>query len=200
MRNRSFFSKECILAVDPVDNSDNRFIFVIIAKVVWQSQTSLRFSEMPSSQETLIQFYFLKKMDLLRNRVTLKRFLTQLFKKEKRNLVRLNYIFCSDSYLLNINKRYLSHNYFTDIITFPLSDPTQPIIADIYISVDRVRANAVTFRSSIKQELHRVIFHGALHLCGYNDKSKSESTEIRKKENTYLSLYLDHFVPRETPT
>jgi rRNA maturation RNase YbeY len=153
---------------------------------------------MPSSPEIIIQFYFLKKMESLRDRVGLKSFLTQLFKKEKRKLIRLNYIFCSDSYLLNINKKYLSHNYFTDIITFPFSEPAQPIVADIYISVDRIRENAATFRTSIKQELHRVIFHGALHLCGYNDKSKSEASEMRKKENTYLSLYLDHFVPRET--
>ena len=144
---------------------------------------------MPSALDKRVQFNFLYNSVSLRNRLALKRFLVRLLKNEGKNPGALNYIFCSDSYLLKINKKYLNHNFLTDIITFPLSGPMQPIVADIYISLDRVRENSKNFKTSIKQELHRVIFHGALHLCGYKDKSKHEAAKMRKKEEEYLALY-----------
>ena len=135
-----------------------------------------------------IQFHILQKVSL-KDRTQLKRFLTSLFKKEKKPLAELNYIFCSDQYLLEINRQFLQHDFYTDIITFPLSDPGQPISGEIYISVDRIRENAAAFGSSIRKELHRVIFHGALHLCGYKDKSPRDEKLMRKMEDRYLALY-----------
>jgi probable rRNA maturation factor len=136
----------------------------------------------------IIQFNFLEPVSL-KERTRLKKFLLNLFKKEKEKFAELQYIFCSDEYLLAINKQYLSHDYYTDIITFTLSTKDQPINAEIYISVDRVRENAHEFGSSFKKELHRVIFHGALHLCGYQDKSPGQSRKMREMEEKYLVLY-----------
>ena len=136
-----------------------------------------------------IQFNFLEPIDL-RDRTRLKRFLASLFKKEGKQLNELQYIFCSDDYLLDINRQYLNHDYYTDIITFDLSEKGQSINAEIYISVDRVRENAREFGSSLRQELHRVIFHGALHLCGYKDKTSVQEKEMRKMEEKYLTLWM----------
>ena len=136
----------------------------------------------------MIRFHFLTETPL-RERSQLKSFLPSIFKKEKKHLAELRYIFCSDDYLLDINKQYLNHDYYTDIITFDLSEPDQPINAEIYISVDRVRDNARSFGNSFKKELHRVIFHGALHLCGYRDKTQQEEKLMRKMEDQYLALY-----------
>ena len=135
-----------------------------------------------------IQFNFLEPLDL-RDRNRLKKFLASLFKKEGKPLAELQYIFCSDDYLLAINRHYLSHDYYTDIITFDLSEKGQPINAEIYISVDRVRENAREFESSLKKELHRVIFHGALHLCGYKDKTAAQEKKMRQMEEKYLGLW-----------
>jgi rRNA maturation RNase YbeY len=135
-----------------------------------------------------IQFHILQKISL-EERTRLKQFLITLFKKEKKALAELSYIFCSDQRLLEINRQFLQHDFYTDIITFPLSDPGQPISGEIYISVDRVRDNAIEFGSSIRKELHRVIFHGALHLCGYKDKSPRDEKLMRKMEDKCLELY-----------
>ena len=145
---------------------------------------------MPStSSKPTIHFHFLQGGFTLTERTTLKSFIEKLFKREKKQLLNLNYIFCSDDYLLEINKQYLKHDFYTDIITFGLSEPGEPISGEIYISIDRVRENAVQFKTSLKKEIHRVIFHGALHLCGYRDKKKEEELLMRKMEDKYLSLY-----------
>jgi probable rRNA maturation factor len=125
----------------------------------------------------------------LRNRTVLKSFIVSIFKKEKKKLGSITYIFSTDKAVLKINRSYLKHNYLTDIITFPLSEPGKPIVADIYISVERVLENSMCLNTSLTEELHRVIFHGALHLCGYSDKTKSEKIQMRSKENFYLSRY-----------
>lgn len=135
-----------------------------------------------------IQFNFLESITL-KDRRKLKLFLVRLFKKEGRSLAELQFIFCSDQYLLAINRQYLNHDYFTDIITFELSEKNHPINAEIYISVDRLRENSLKYDSSLKKELHRVMFHGALHLCGYKDKTPTEQEEMRKMEEKYLRLY-----------
>ncbi len=135
-----------------------------------------------------IQFNFLEPVSL-RDRTRLRQFLVSLFKKEGKKLGDLQYIFCSDDYLLDINRQYLNHDYYTDIITFDLSEKGHPINAEIYISVDRVRDNAREYGSSIKKELHRVIFHGALHLCGYKDKTPAQEKEMRQMEEKYLDLW-----------
>jgi probable rRNA maturation factor len=125
----------------------------------------------------------------LKDKTRVKSFVEELFLKENRQLQKLEYIFCSDNYLLEINKSFLQHDYFTDIITFDLSVSKNETIGEIYISVDRVRENAMTHSVTFQTELLRVIFHGALHLCGYKDKKKSEITIMREKEDYYLLLF-----------
>jgi rRNA maturation RNase YbeY len=117
-------------------------------------------------------------------------FLRLITKKEKTTISNLNIIFCSDEYLLIINQTFLNHNYHTDIITFEISnDKKKGKTAEIYISIDSVRKNAVDYQTTIKNELHRVIFHGVLHLSGYKDKTKKDITIMRSKEDEYLNLY-----------
>ncbi|WAC11002.1 rRNA maturation RNase YbeY [Dyadobacter pollutisoli] len=98
----------------------------------------------------------------------------------------LNYIFCSDEYLLEINKQYLDHDYFTDIITFDNSEEDNILEGDIYISVDRVRENAETFHADFETEMRRVLIHGLLHLMGYEDSDESLKKAMRAKEDEYL--------------
>jgi len=119
----------------------------------------------------------------------LKSFINKLFRKEHQKLKSLNYIFCTDKELLNINRNYLKHDFYTDIISFDLSTVPGEMDAEIYISIDRVRENASAFKTSLKQELLRVIFHGALHLCGYDDKSSIEKDLMRKKEDYYIRTF-----------
>lgn len=135
-----------------------------------------------------VHFYFLKKIDSLKNRTDLKEFIFKLAKQHKKEIENLNFIFCSDEYLLEINKSFLNHNYYTDIITFDLSE-NKKINGEIYISYDRVKENSKSFKTTIKNELHRVIFHGILHLCGFKDKSKKESETMRAEEQKALSQY-----------
>jgi rRNA maturation RNase YbeY len=118
-----------------------------------------------------------------------KDFIERIFIEEGKQLEKLRYIFCSDNYLLNINKTFLKHDYFTDIITFDLSEGFVEIVGEVYISIHRVRDNARSLRTNVTNELLRVLFHGALHLCGYKDKKKSEITIMREKEDYYLSLF-----------
>ena len=138
-----------------------------------------------------VHFHFLKGSNSLSQHGHLKSFISTLFKKEGKKLDEISYIFCSDDYLLEINRQYLKHDYYTDIITFGLSESGQPINAEIYISVDRVKENAREFKTSFKRELHRVIFHGALHLCGYKDKKKEDQQIMRKMEDKYLTQYFE---------
>lgn len=145
--------------------------------------------------KNIIRFNYLVDPFYFPARIALKAFLTNQIGKEGRAIDTINYIFCSDSYLININRSFLDHDTYTDIITFELSGKNEPLIADIYISVERVAENATSYKTTFQQELHRVIFHGALHLCGFKDKSKAQSTMMRVKENEWLSLY---FVPRGT--
>lgn len=103
--------------------------------------------------------------------------------------VNLNYILCSDEYLLGINVQFLNHNTLTDIITFDLSESEDALTGEIYVSVERVAENAAKFGVSYADELHRVIFHGALHLCGFKDKKPADVQEMRKQEDKCLSAY-----------
>tara|TARA_Y100000991_G_C21954041_1_gene341203 strand:+ start:187 stop:615 length:429 start_codon:yes stop_codon:yes gene_type:complete len=98
----------------------------------------------------------------------------------------LSFIFCSDEYLKKINFKYLNHDFFTDVITFDYSKE-KLLFGDIYISTDRVKENAKIYSSYFNEELFRVIIHGVLHLCGFNDKTEEEKNLIRSKENEFLS-------------
>ena len=152
---------------------------------------------MPSKATvSAIRFYSITGKLPLTSRLKLKLFLLELFKKEKTALSSLHYIFCTDDYLLKINQEFLQHDFFTDIITFNLAGKKAPVEGEVYISIDRVRENAKTLAIPFPQELHRVIFHGALHLCGYKDKKKVDIVEMRKSENSCLSAYFN--VPRGT--
>lgn len=106
---------------------------------------------------------------------------------EKKELGDLSVIFCSDEHLLEMNKEYLQHDYYTDIITFDYTEGDL-VSGDLFISVDRVRDNADQFDSVFQDELHRVCIHGLLHLCGYKDKSEADEELMRSKENEMLSL------------
>ncbi len=136
-----------------------------------------------------IQFYFLDRKPVLKERTRLKIFIEKLFLTEKKPLGNLSYIFCSDEHLLTINKDFLKHDFYTDVITFDLSSSKKQIEGEVYVSVDRIKDNAKQFGTSFKEELHRVIFHGALHLCGYKDKNKADGQQMRLAENKYLKLY-----------
>ena len=138
-----------------------------------------------------VHFHFEKDDLALRDRKKLKAFFYGLIVKEKKNLINLNYIFCSDNALLEINHEYLDHNFYTDVISFDLSSSPKEILADIYISVDRIKENAKRLKLSLKEELHRVMLHGLLHVCGYNDKTETQRKLIRKKEDFYLNLYFE---------
>ncbi|MFW6327435.1 MAG: rRNA maturation RNase YbeY [Bacteroidota bacterium] len=108
-----------------------------------------------------------------------------LVKNEKRKLGDVSIIFCSDEYLLRINEEYLNHNYYTDIITFDYTENFF-ISGDLFISLDRIRDNALKFQTTFYKELYRVILHGLLHLVGYRDKTDVEQEKMREKEDFYL--------------
>ena len=125
----------------------------------------------------------------LGNRVALKTFLEKQMKKEGLRIECLQYVFCSDKYLLNINKQFLNHDYYTDIISFDLSETKGQLIGDVYISVDRVKENAKTLKTTQTNELLRVIFHGALHFCGYKDKKPADAKLMRSMEDKWLRIF-----------
>ena len=141
---------------------------------------------MPSQSK--VCFFFQGVKVHLANRTQLKKYIQFIFKKEGEKLESLNYIFCTDKALLEINQQFLQHDLYTDIITFDLSE-SDAVRAEIYISVDRVKQNAIHLGFSFKSELHRVIFHGVLHLCGYKDKSKGDIKKMRSKEEFYINRY-----------
>ena len=124
----------------------------------------------------------------LKNKIKVKDWIKSTVKAEGHTLQELNYIFCSDQYLLQINQQYLDHDTYTDIITFDNSDKHKVIIGDIFISIERIRENAVKFGSGLENELHRVIIHGALHLLGYQDKKADSKKLMTQKEDHYLGL------------
>jgi rRNA maturation RNase YbeY len=126
----------------------------------------------------------------LRSRTELKTFINKQCLKEGVQIETLQYVFCSDAFLLDINKRYLNHNFYTDIISFDLSDQKGQLIGDVYISIDRVKENAKTEGNLYTHELLRVIFHGALHFCGYKDKKPADAKQMRSMEDKWLKSYL----------
>ena len=106
---------------------------------------------------------------------------------EKKKLTEVSYIFCSDDYLLEMNRQYLNHDYFTDVITFDYCEGND-VSGDVFISIERVSENAQTVGVPTIDELHRVMVHGLLHLLGYADKSDTDKQQMTSKEDFYLSL------------
>lgn len=115
-----------------------------------------------------------------------KKLILSVIRKEGKNHGDINFIFCDDSFLLALNKKFLKHNTLTDIITFQY--PSDKLSAEIFISIPRVKENAKKFKVSFENELQRVMIHGILHLCGYKDKTAKQKKEIRKKEDYYLKF------------
>lgn len=160
-----------------------------MSKLPFITQYVLRFLEMiKMAAKNKISFYYLTKAFFFPGRTSIKNNLVKLFSLEEKPLDNLTYVFCDDEYLLEINRSFLRHDYYTDIITFNLADKGKPVIGEIYISVERVRDNAALLHESFNRELKRVLFHGALHLCGYRDKKLSEKNVMRIMEEHYLSM------------
>lgn len=135
-----------------------------------------------------IHFFFEETDFSLKRRQTLREWLKDCCNNEARKPGLINYIFCSDEYLLNINKQYLDHHYYTDIITFDQSDRPGFVYADLFISVDRAKDHAHDFEVSFANEIHRLMVHGLLHLLGYDDKTSADKQLMTEKEDYYLSL------------
>jgi len=125
-----------------------------------------------------------------RFRTKLKAFISKQCQKEGVRIEALQYVFCSDAYLLDINKRFLNHDFYTDIISFDLSEQKGSLVGDVYISIERVKENAKTEGNLYMHELLRVIFHGALHFCGYKDKKPADVKVMRSMEDKWLKAYL----------
>jgi len=128
----------------------------------------------------------------LKQKKKLRRWLEVIASTHQQEIAQLNFIYCSDNYLLDINKTYLEHDYFTDIITFDQREDTATRIeGDIFISIDRVKDNAAQQNTPWQHEFHRVMAHGLLHLCGFDDKTDVQKQEMRKTEDACLSLLQD---------
>lgn len=138
-------------------------------------------------QEDQIIFHFEDVSFDLKNTNRLSKWVASTIEQEQKDIGAINIIFCSDNYLLKLNRDYLDHDTFTDVITF--NYVTENLISgDIFISSERVNENAQSLGVTFKKELFRVVIHGVLHLIGYNDKSTEEALEIRAKEDFYLTL------------
>ncbi len=138
-----------------------------------------------ATKETIL--FFKERVSFrLNNQSELKRWLASSARKSDYKIQALNFIFCSDDYLLEINKKYLEHDYYTDIITFDNSIEKSRIEGDVYISIDTVRKNSLFFKTSFPNELHRVMIHGLLHLMGYKDKTEKDRKRMKEIEDLHL--------------
>jgi rRNA maturation RNase YbeY len=133
-----------------------------------------------------IELFYEDTQSLKLHRLTLNKYVKILINRELNKMGEISVILCSDKYLLEINIEYLKHNYYTDIITFNYVEG-KVISGDLFISVDRVKENSREFSTGFIKELYRVIFHGILHLIGYNDKTEEQQKIMREKEELYLS-------------
>jgi rRNA maturation RNase YbeY len=138
-------------------------------------------------------YFFSEEIDFeLKEKLIRKRWLKSIATKAGYTVRELNYVFCSDEYLYRMNLEYLNHETYTDIITFDNSEKEFDVAGDIFISIDRVNENAKTHKQKVEIELNRVLVHGLLHLMGYKDKTKEESTLMRQKEEESINLYIKH--------
>jgi probable rRNA maturation factor len=123
----------------------------------------------------------------LKHKTIIRNWLKETITAEGFRLQELNFIFCSDAYLLNMNQQYLNHDTYTDVITFDNAEAPKTIVGDIFISVDRINDNAGKYSRDFLDEMCRVMVHGTLHLLGYKDKTKPAKTLMTEKEDLYLS-------------
>jgi rRNA maturation RNase YbeY len=128
---------------------------------------------------------------MLKQKRRLGAFVNELILYYKKKESNLSYVFVSDDYLLQMNQQYLQHDTYTDIITFDLTEKkSEIIVGDIYISIDRIKENALSMKTTMQTELLRVILHGALHISGFGDKTKSQQLEMRLLEDKWMKKYL----------
>lgn len=144
--------------------------------------------EISKPHEQQIEFFAHEVSFVLENESSVKSWILKVIALHEKHLEGINFIFCSDEYLLELNRKHLQHDYYTDILTFPYSPPNTPILSDIYISIDRVEDNSKQLKSSFKEELHRVIIHGVLHLCGFDDHAEEDIIRMREMENEALKM------------
>jgi probable rRNA maturation factor len=135
-----------------------------------------------------IQFFNEDTAFRLKGKASIRKWLNHVIRSENKKPWYINFIFCSDAYLLDLNKTYLDHSTLTDILTFPYEEDEETISGDIFISIERVRENAKEYRQEFEMELKRVMVHGILHLIGYSDKGKKEKARMTAKEDFYLGL------------
>ena len=141
-----------------------------------------------------INFHYVDIKSKFVDRKNFSDFLCKIFDYEWQTLEKVDVLFCSDIYLLDLNKKFLRHDFFTDTITFNYNLDGNPVIGEVYISLDRIKDNAIVYKTNYQEELKRVIIHGVLHLCGYSDKKKHKKVMTIKQED-YLKFY---YVSRET--
>lgn len=137
----------------------------------------------------MINFFFEETDEFDVSGLNVEKNIETVLANENRTLGEVNYIFCSDEYLLNINKQYLNHDYYTDVISFDYTEDGI-ISGDIFISVDTVKDNAKEYEVEFEKELARVMVHGVLHFIGYKDKTDEDAKLMRQKENQYLPLFI----------
>lgn len=135
----------------------------------------------------MIQFFF-ENIDSIEINPNTTEWLEKLIIHENKKLGKINYIFVTDDGLLKVNQDFLNHDYYTDVITFDYVKG-KTISADIFVSLPRISENAITHSKDFTTELHRVLAHGLLHLCGYKDKTDEENKEMRNKEDFYLNIF-----------
>lgn len=144
-----------------------------------------------------IFFHFPYHSFSLNNRRLIQQFIEEILKMEGIDVDRISFVFSSKKEVRRLNLLHLNHDYYTDILTFPMMEKGKPALADIFISPEEVLLNSKRFNTSFNMEIHRVIFHGVLHLCGYEDKTKKEKLIMRHMEEHYLREFF-RFVPRGT--
>lgn len=140
-----------------------------------------------------IQFFQEDVSYRIRKKHLLRQWLQTIANKHKKEIEFVNIILCSDSHLLEINRQFLQHDYFTDVITFPYHEPHKPIQGDIYISIDRVKAHAAELSIKTAEELHRVMAHGLLHLLGFKDDNAKQKNEMTRWEDHHLAALNEMF-------
>ncbi len=133
-----------------------------------------------------VLFFFHNISFSLRKKISVKKIILSVIRKEKKKAGDINFIFCDDKFLLSLNKKHLKHNTLTDILTFQYS--SEKLSGEIFTSIPRVKQNAKKFKVSFDNELYRVMIHGVLHLCGYKDKSALQKKIMRQKEDYYLKF------------
>lgn len=139
----------------------------------------------------MIRYYYESTPKIKRLDTSVKKWIKNVIELNGKSVGSINYVFCDNEYLLEINKKYLNHNYFTDVITFNYNQKNF-IAGDIFISIDMVRENSINYKVDFSEELLRVMVHGILHLLGFGDKNRSERNKMRQMEDMCLKMFFNN--------